>query len=144
MPKIFMILQLVVVLFTSTISYSVYAGNRSVCEVIDLIEMHQDGLERREASEQCEYVEDAPNCSVYKIYRMIDGGNDEDDIYESCSSARSSSFERSPYPNQNAIPMASFCFTNYGSCPLNLSGPIPVGSQCFCTGPWGSAYGIAR
>jgi len=50
-----------------------------------------------------------------------------------------SSGYRPPPPNRAE---ATFCATNYGSCPMVIT--VPMGSSCYCASPAGPIWGIAR
>lgn len=113
-----------------------------ICEIIDVIDMYDEGLSRGEIRDECGGEVDAGTCTLTKVMRFARDGYDEVEIMEECGG------NLGGYPSGNgdygtAPTLARFCVTPYGTCPLNL-GAAQVGGACFCTSAFGTAYGFAQ
>jgi hypothetical protein len=109
------------------------------CDVIDVIGMYEDNeLSKKEIRKECgRSIDDAPNCSVYKIIRLYDDGYDEDEIVSQCSSSRSSNDNLNP-PSQTGQ-FSDVCQTPSMWCRIGSS--VPVGTVCWCASAYGTQNG---
>lgn len=115
------------------------------CDIADVVYLAQrENATREKIRAECRSVRDARDCALTKIIRLAKDGMDEDEIAEQCRGDRTSgsggarqSKQQDPRPS-----FATFCATPSGSCPLMV--PMPAHAQCYCTGPWGTYYGVSR
>lgn len=112
------------------------------CDVIDVVEMLKDGLDRTQIRGECGGKVDAGTCTLTKVVRLAKRGLSESDIEDVCSDDE----PRILNAPRNAPPrprFATICDTPYASCPI-VVGAGPPGAPCWCATPFGTVYGVSR
>ncbi len=108
----------------------------AACDVEDVVEMVEDDLSRSEIRKECDRKVNVDGCSLTKTMRLARDGYDVDEIYEACEG-------RGTSRNPDGGRRARYCSTPYGTCVITM-GRVYVGEPCFCTGYYGTAWGVGR
>jgi hypothetical protein len=89
------------------------------------------------AAAQCSKDTDCRGIRICEAGKCVadTSGSDDEPLPRS---GRQKQMQRSPYQSSPA----SFCATNFGSCPMAVV--IPRGSSCYCPTPYGPVGGVAR
>lgn len=107
----------------------------AACEIEDIVDMVDDGLERREIRKDCGgEVLDAGSCSFSKVYRLADDGMDADEIRDECEGGGAADPGRGADPGPGAQSQLWCCnpYNGMKVCPMVVQ--MPLGSMCQCGG----------